>query len=278
MPTIPSAPTETSVRTPIERLAQFRAELDAIPENAVLTPRVDVGEATATAVGAMADLERHRAALVVRFGERGTRALDDLVPHAECLLAAHAIWVAIADRDLEPAADELMRLQHRLVDARMALAERGLVRKKRLSRLQGGSAYTDRALDVQSLVAWFRQNAAAIATRSSISEAELASAWAAASAFLTLVGERERARAGASSEARERARAFALFFRTYETVRKMVAFLRWHEDDAEKIAPSLFARRRPHAQDDAVPLASNPPADTGPVPPGATGGDPFHTP
>jgi hypothetical protein len=39
-----------------------------------------------------------------------------------------------------------------------------------------------------------------------------------------------------------RARAFTLFLNAYDACQRAVAFLRWDEGDAEKIAPSIFIR------------------------------------
>jgi hypothetical protein len=50
-----------------------------------------------------------------------------------------------------------------------------------------------------------------------------------------------------AAAATRRARAFTLFMNAYDACRRVVAFLRWNEGDADSIAPSPFlkgARRR----------------------------------
>jgi hypothetical protein len=48
-----------------------------------------------------------------------------------------------------------------------------------------------------------------------------------------------------------RARALSRLVRVYEEVRRMVTFLRWHQDDVDAITPSLWAgrHRRGRARD-----------------------------
>ncbi len=36
---------------------------------------------------------------------------------------------------------------------------------------------------------------------------------------------------------------YTLFFNAYDDARRAIAYLRWHSNDAEKIAPSLFSGR-----------------------------------
>jgi len=80
--------------------------------------------------------------------------------------------------------------------------------------------------------------------------------------------------------------------RAYDEARRAVVFLRWHQDDADTITPSLYAGRgkgkgkgtdaeTPHHEaqvptsvTEAAP-ASEPTAGTHAVPPGTRGGNPF---
>ena len=267
----------TSPTTGGELLARFRSEIDALPDDAVLVPRVDVAAAASTAIGSMPEVEAFRAALLAIFGARATDALDRLVPIARALLAAHASFVAAAERDLEPQARDLRVVRDRLSDAASALIERGLVDRKSLSKLTGGSSYQALFSDTLALVSWFEVHAHAIASRSKVSIEELRRAYQLAEAFATDFARREQASAGTSEAARDRARVFTLFVRTYESVRKMLTYLRWQEDDADQIAPSIYAgRARKQRSDVGAPAVGTTPASTTPVSPGMPGGNPFH--
>lgn len=63
-----------------------------------------------------------------------------------------------------------------------------------------------------------------------------------------------------------RQRAFTLFVRAYEECRRAATYLRWHEDDADDIAPSLWTKRnrRTAAAPDAMPDTERPTGDTAP--------------
>lgn len=62
--------------------------------------------------------------------------------------------------------------------------------------------------------------------------------------------------------------------RAYDDARRAVTYLRWHEDDADEIAPSLYAGRggrRPRS-DEAEAAAA--PSSSGPTPSTAPSGTP----
>ena len=63
--------------------------------------------------------------------------------------------------------------------------------------------------------------------------------------LLAALGERGQPLdiAQAEGAAERRLRAFALFMRAYDACRRAIAYLRWDEDDADTIAPSLFKGR-----------------------------------
>lgn len=273
-----SSSTSTSVTTtavtptPPDALARVREELDRIPDADVLTPRVDVAAAALTAIGAMPEIEAHRPVIAAVFGERGGASLDVLVPRARALILAHAEHAAVAERDLEPMARQVMDVRVRLFTAAEALMARGVIDGKSMDGLVGGQGYQARVVDTLSLVSWFRSHAASIAPFSKVGAAELDEAQALADAFGTAFSERDQARAGSTPSAKTRARAFTLFFQTYEHVRQMLTYLRWHQGDVERIAPSLYAGRGRRRDDGDLDIAP-PPAV--PVAPGMPGSDPF---
>ena len=80
-----------------EALARARAQAERIPDKELIPIRVDVPGAALAAIGAMPEIEAHRAELTASFGA-GTSILDDLVPAARALLFAHAEHAAVAAR------------------------------------------------------------------------------------------------------------------------------------------------------------------------------------
>ncbi|HEX4514761.1 MAG TPA: hypothetical protein VH054_14530, partial [Polyangiaceae bacterium] len=82
-------------------------------------------------------------------------------------------------------------------------------------------------------------------------------------------GEREQGPGVIAATARIRQQALTLLLKAYDETRRAVVFLRWHQDDAETIAPSLYAGRggRKH---DAPPAPTPPVPAPSPVPPVVT--------
>jgi hypothetical protein len=82
--------------------------------------------------------------------------------------------------------------------------------------------------------------------------------------ILTAVGEREQGPAIAAASAQTRQRAFTLFVKAYDQVRRAVQYLRWDEDDIDRIVPSLYAvartaSRRKNAETDVKATTALPP-------------------
>lgn len=75
-----------------------------------------------------------------------------------------------------------------------------------------------------------------------IQPAEIARARTLGEQLVRLFAVREKS--SASAEVTEtRQRAFTLVVRAYEEIRRAMTFLRWYEQDADTLAPSLYAGR-----------------------------------
>jgi hypothetical protein len=239
----------TSTRGPA--LVAILDELRAIPDADVLTPRVDVPAAVLTVIGAAPKIELHRAAIAARFGEAGVRSIDRLVPLASALSVAQGEHAASPDVGLEALAQELGEERARLATDAEVLVLRKVLHPRALAGLIGGQAYKDRITDVDTLVQLFRVHWSTVASHTKLTRADLDHADAMMIEFRRLLGERDQMSGRALTTSDVRARAFTVFFRTYDHVRKMLGFLRWHEEDADQIAPSLYAGRG-RSHDDAT--------------------------
>jgi len=265
-----------------ELLAEHRKEMDALSDEEVLTPNVDVAAAANTAIGAMPAIEMQREALVAQFGKQAKTALDGLVPVARLSLAANAMYATHAEKDLEADAQRVREMRDALANAVTAFIARGLVDSHALDRLTGGSSYHALVTDVLAIVSWFGTNASAIESHSKVTREELASAYLAAEKLAADLATRDQTRAGTSEPALDRARAFTLFFRNYDGIRKMLGYLRWHQGDADAIAPSVHVRRRLSKSDagqgdTGATSVGTTLAPTHDALPGLPGSNPFHT-
>jgi hypothetical protein len=84
--------------------------------------------------------------------------------------------------------------------------------------------------------------------------------------------ERGRQSTQVADAADQRQRAYTLLLKTYDQVRRVVTFLRWESEDAEKFAPSLWAGRggRGSKSDDASPEEPTPTPAASPAAPSST--------
>jgi hypothetical protein len=260
------------VRAPLpessqEALAKAKADAAKIPEKDFVVVRVDVGDAAYGVLGCMPLIERIREDVIGTFGDEGRNALDGVVPAARVLLLAQAAVAAASGQDLEPVAQRLREKRDILQTLCDAAVKRGFGDKKTLEGLTRGGKYGSLADDTRALVHWFRANAGPLGEHSKLSEADLTEIDHEAEQFGYTDRLRERVRAGNDPVVRDRNRAFTHFVQAYETLRKLVTFVRWHEADYDRIAPSIYAGRTPRRDIETPPT---PPVVT-PIAPGMPG-------
>ena len=260
-------------------LDALRIELEQIPESRLETIRLDPAEAIPLALGVSANVKRFEAEVVRLFGETAGRHIGRLELTARAFGRAHANHViALHGKDVADMADDLARLRRVLLVEAQSLVAQKRLSSAVLAELAGGNGYKAMCLDVVQLVAAFRADWAGLESATPVTSPELDHAEALSNALFTTIGENEHA-VSSSPTAAMRQRAYTLFVRTYDEVRRLVTYLRWDEDDADEIAPSLFSRRKSHDGDDEVEPVVTPALNGGaPVHPGMPGGSPFATP
>jgi hypothetical protein len=174
------------------------------------------------------------------------RFVDHLETFVLATAHAHALCIAAAARSesIDGLAGRAGALRDLLYSDAEALAKRGLVSRARLRQLRTSSGYKNLAFDLLGLSVVLRESWPIIHGKTAIELSDLAQAERLGEALLNAIGRRERAPAVASALARQRQRVFTLFFRAYDQVRRAVCYLRWNERDADRIAPSLYVRRR----------------------------------
>jgi hypothetical protein len=188
--------------------------------------------------------------------------------HAQALYIAASTPVA----SIPELYAQLLKQREMLLADSTALATRGLIPGDKLKELRGPISHSDTAFDVLALASILRTNASSIAGKSALTLSDLERAETLADQLLAALGERVVSEEQASSAVLNRQRAFTLFVRAYDEVRRGLVYLRWHDGDADEIAPSLYSsrvgrRRRPEPEPDETevegPVSPPPP----PVPP-----------
>jgi hypothetical protein len=95
-----------------------------------------------------------------------------------------------------------------------------------------------------------------------VTEGELDRAEIVGDQLINDIGVRQLAPAAVAAVTLERGQSFTLFAKAYDQVRRAVSYLRWHEGDADEIAPSLFAGRRKRSSSDVASKAEAEPDTT----------------
>lgn len=242
---VPDIDTPTDALTPTEALDRKRDALARMPETEILRPPgLDALAAASVVMGSLPRIERHRAALVEMFGERAVVWLDDLPVTARATMQASvAVTAAASDADLRDSHALVLADHSLLVTDADALANRKLIDRARIDAGRSTQGYRTTASSTLVLVSVLHEHWDAIAGKTPLTHAELDAIAARAHDMIRRLAEREM---GATRfDAIElRARALSMLLRSYGEVRRMVAFVRFWEGDADAIAPSPWTARR----------------------------------
>ncbi len=233
---------------------QLLGEYRAISAPLVRAVNIDVTSAVTHVLAAVPRLIEFRAQISRDLPTVNLPYLDKLSAYASGLQEAHVRYITVgrspdAVRALATQGD-LLRTILRTDGA--ALVRRGLLDGATLEHCHGFNGYNNIATDLSSLATVMMANWTAIESKCGVKLEELRRAKAIAEALLTFVAARERVPELKAAALDMRARAFTLMVECYEEARRAITFLRWHEGDAEQIAPSLYAGRHHAVPEDAA--------------------------
>jgi len=229
-----------------DALERVRPQLEAIPESALLQINLDPLAAAAVVRGALPGLMAMRPILAAEVKSFDLIHLDRLETYALALIQADTICKGITDKPqlLAPLSTEAYALRARLLADATILVRRGHIPEPRLSKLRGPNGYQNIASDILTLAGLLRDSWATIANRTAIQESELDRAEVLGDQLIDAIGMREQLTSMAAEAALQRQRAYTLFIGAYDEVRSALIFQRRHEGDANKIAPSLYGKRK----------------------------------
>jgi hypothetical protein len=253
---------------------RVEAEVRALPEDGLEPINLDVPTTVTTVLGAWPEILALRAQ-VVALPNFDVGRFDKLRDYALALAHTHGVY-----RGLAAAPDGVVKLAEQLANTRdmlfadaMALAKRGVFDEARVAKLRSGPGYKNLAFDIVGLVQILRERWTDIANRTGVQQAELDQAAQLAQRLVTLVGLKEQQPVAANEVTLLRQQAFSLLIKTYNEVRRAISFLRWHEQDVDSIAPSLWSGRgaRPAPEPIPEPASTGPTAPSGSTSPASTG-------
>ncbi|MBL9027435.1 MAG: hypothetical protein JNL21_34910 [Myxococcales bacterium] len=249
--------------------------MQAIPREQLLTLNLDVASTVATTIGCLPKVMPLRAKIVAEVSGFDLRNLDMLETYAMALMHAQAEFQASTApaEPIDELSAELTVTRDLLFKDVTALEARNLV-EFRATEMSGASGYKNLTKDVLLLCSVLRNNWSKIEGRTAVTLEDLDTAELQAKRLLAAVGTREQSPKGSVQQAEWRQRAFTLFARAHDEVRRIVTYLRWHEDDANTIFPTVFGGRNKQRTERPEPQPIAPPGNGGsivtPPAPGAT--------
>jgi hypothetical protein len=270
-----------------EAYERHLAAIKALDADELQIINVDISAAVATTLGIVPKLValREDAATLPRFS---ISFFDELGGYARALAYAHSVYQAATapPANLPQLNAEAVQLRQILMADAQALATRGLIDGQQLANFKGLTGYKHVAFDLLGLATVLRGAWDRIAAKTALELSELAKAEQLSNTLLVAAGEKEQIASAEVTEASlRRQQAYTLFINAYDQVRRAVLFLRWEEDDAEEIAPSLYAKqanhgRTKHEPDPApapvtAPAAAPAPGAAPAAPAGMPGSSPF---
>ncbi|HEU4405439.1 MAG TPA: hypothetical protein VFS43_09135 [Polyangiaceae bacterium] len=256
---------------PSERLPALellRAEIDALPRGEARRINVNVPAAAILALGALPKIMALRDTMLAKLVDPPLEALDKLADYALAAAQAHARVSPRGEGEtrVRTLLNEAGPLRERMLLNAESLANFGLLDATRVASIRRGAGHVDTAQDLLALSAVFGEAWPTLASKTPLTAADVARAAQLGELLLEALGHRQSGADGSADPdaAEERlAKAYELFFRAYDECRRAVIYLRWHEGDADQIAPSLMRsrRRRRRSPDGSEPDSVAPPPD-----------------
>lgn len=234
-----------SAPLPTEAWEALADERSKVPTEELVAFNVDVRAAATAALGAYPEIHALREQALASIVGFDPTCIDRLPLYAAAAAHGQTLFLTSQQeiRELPALYDEAFKLRETFHTDLAPMVRRGLMSADRLRGYNGGVGYQVVAWDLALLISAARQHWRLIAGKSTLTEAELASAERLSQRIVVAVGLRDQGPAVLAAAALERQRAFTLFVRAYDEVRRIVTFLRWREQDAERIAPSLYGPR-----------------------------------
>jgi hypothetical protein len=245
--------------------AAVEAEVLQLDASHMVAINLDIPTAVSVVLGALPAVRPLRGDIVTQLPKFPLAYLDNLETYALAAWYAHlvALPAAAGSKQVKDLVEEAMPLRAALLSDADALARRGLVSSETVTDIRAGQGHIDTANDLVALSALFSSSWAEIQGKTAATMAEVQQAALLGPQLLAALGVRDQSRVSPGEASERRARAFSLLVRAYDATRRAVSYLRWDEDDADSLTPSLYKGRggRP-SSDSSVSKVADAPADT----------------
>jgi hypothetical protein len=226
-------------------LTRLEAQMEELEEGELASANVDIPYCVAIVLGAAPHIAELRADLA-RLPDFAIEHVDHLPTYAQAAWQAHLESLneaAPAANALKRLIEEAAPLREGLLSSAELLADKGLLDKSVVADIRTGTGHVDAANDLVQLSTLFRAHWPRLHDKTPFEATEVERAGAIGHELLTAYGQKRVSSSKVDVVARDRrARAFTLLVRVYDACRRGVTYVRWHEGDADEIAPSMFRR------------------------------------
>jgi hypothetical protein len=229
--------------------ARLEAEIVAVLRESVRPINVHVPSAAVLVLGTLPGLLALRDEILETCPCRPPEVIDKLRDYALAAAHAHARVLPYdgGETRVRTLLNEALPLRERLLASAEALVAFGLLDAGAVASIRRGTGHLDTAQDLLSLGEIFRRAGPALVAKTPLDAADVERASHLGDLLLEAIGQKRQGTDGSNDrgEAEEQlAQAFELLRRAYEECRRAVSYLRWHEGDADAIAPPLAHSRR----------------------------------
>jgi hypothetical protein len=257
--TVSTTPATLIGLTHAQAFAQVEAEIDAVPDAALIPIITDITQSAETAFVAADRLDTLMSELATlptaHFAFEKARKLR---LYTGALLYTHVLAMAPkGETELKAMLQEAIPLRHKLLVMAEALGELGLVSSEHVAAIRSGHGHHDTANDLTALASLYEGSWGRLGSQVPITRAEVDRAAVLGTRLIAALGDR-RYEADALEHTKDarrtRARAYALFMDVYDTCQQGVWFLRWKQGDVDRYVPSIHPRRprRPRSEESEV--------------------------
>lgn len=221
-----------------------RPALMALPEERIYRrSRLDPNTVATIAMAGAQKVAAYRTQLVALCGPLAGEFVDSLRPSAMAARQASIELASVEEaRDLSPLHREVMAAYNLLMTDAESLVNRGHLPKDRLERARDVQGYQAALDSLMVLIAVLREHWDRIVGLGPITKADIDNAEDLALRMIDAIAARDHGALRAPA-AELRVRALSQVMYEYDQLRRMLTYLRWDEDDADIILPSLYAGR-----------------------------------
>ena len=227
-----------------EAFAKIEPELAALTPEELTPITVDISAAVTAVLAAAPKILAHRDEIVEQLPLHPIEQIDELATYAQGAYYAHLLhnYANGSPEAAKALIDEAQKLREDLLVAAEALAHRGMLDADAVAGIRKGHGHADTAGDLTALAALFKASWGKVSSKTAVEKTEVDRAEELGPAVMIAIAVRKSGAKSTDTEG-QRARAFTLLARAYESCRRALFYLRWTEQDAETIAPSLFKKR-----------------------------------